>query len=294
MDLAALKAYVKIVQAGSYTRAAELLGADKARLSRQVVALEAALGVRLLTRSTRSLSLTEAGREFFERAVGILAAVDEAERAMQQTQSEPRGRLTLTCGVEFGQIAVTGWIQRYLARHPQVSVVADYTSRLVDLVHEGYDLAIRVGPLADSTLSARRLGALRYALYAAPAYLARRGTPDAPEALAGHAGVVFAGGSHAPAWTLLSGSQQRRVEPEARLVANNSFAVREAATAGLGIALLPRLVAAPALAAGTLLPILPDWQAAPVPVHAVYASARYLTPKVRAFIDLAVEAFADA
>jgi len=294
MDLPALRAYVKTVQAGSYTRAAELLGADKARLSRQVVALEAALGVRLLTRSTRSLSLTEAGREFFERAVGILAAVDEAERAMQQTQSEPRGRLTLTCGVEFGQIAVAGWIHRYLARHPLVSVEADYTSRLVDLVHEGYDLAIRVGPLADSALSARRLGELRYGLYAAPAYLARRGTPDSPEALATHAGVVFAGGSHVPAWTLVAGSQRLRIEPEARLIANNSFAVREAAIAGLGIALLPRLVAAPAIVVGTLIPVLPDWQAPPVPVHAVYASARYLTPKVRAFIDLAVEAFADA
>lgn len=294
MDLPALRAYVKTVQAGSYTRAAELLGADKARLSRQVVALEAELGVRLLTRSTRSLSLTEAGREFFERAVGILAAVDEAERAMQQTQSEPRGRLTLTCGVEFGQIAVAGWIHRYLARHPLVSVEADYTSRLVDLVHEGYDLAIRVGPLADSALSARRLGELRYGLYAAPAYLARRGTPDSPEALATHAGVVFAGGSHVPAWTLVAGSQRLRIEPEARLIANNSFAVREAAIAGLGIALLPRLVAAPAIVVGTLIPVLPDWQAPPVPVHAVYASARYLTPKVRAFIDLAVEAFADA
>ena len=291
MDLPALRAYVNIVQAGSFTRAADLLGTDKARLSRQLGALEAGLGVRLLTRSTRSLSLTEAGREFFERAVGILAAVDEAERAMQQTQSEPRGRLKLTCGVEFGQIAVNDWIQRYLARHPQVGIEADYTGRLVDLVHEGYDLAIRVGPLADSSLSARRLGVLRYGLYAAPGHLARRGLPESPEALATRETLVFAGGSHQSAWTLSGEGRTVRVELEPRLKANHSFAVRDAAIAGLGIALLPRLVAEPALAAGTLLPVLPDWQGPSVPVHAVYASARYLTPKVRAFIDLAVESF---
>jgi DNA-binding transcriptional LysR family regulator len=291
MDLLALQSLVKIVQCGSFTRAADALGMHKAQLSRGLSQLERELGVRLLERSTRSLSLTEAGRELFERAVGILGAVDDAQRAMQKMHSEPRGTLRLTCGVEFGMIAVSGWIDDYLRRCPQVRVEADFTARLVDLVHEGFDLAIRVGPLADSSLAARRLGRLRYGLFAASGYLARHGAPAAPAELAQHATLAFAGGSHRPSWSLTHGDgRSERVDLQPRLAANNVFAVRDAAIAGLGIAQLPQVVAAPALAAGQLQPLLSEWQPPAVPVHAVFASARFLTPKVRGFIDLAVQA----
>jgi DNA-binding transcriptional LysR family regulator len=290
MELASLQAFVKVVQTGSFTRAAQALGTQKAQLSRTVSRLEQALGARLLERSTRSLSLTEIGRELFERALGILGAVDDAQRAVQKAQGEPRGTLRLSCGVEFGMIAVSGWIDRYLARHPQVRVEADFSGRIVDLVHEGFDLAIRVGPLADSSLAARPLGVLRYGLFAAPAYLAARPTPTLPGDLAGHAVLVFSGGRQQAHWTLDDGTQQARVELQPRLKANNALALREAAIAGLGVAQLPLLVAGPAVAAGLLQPVLPAWAPPPVPVHAVFASARYLTPKVRAFIDLAVEA----
>lgn len=158
MDLNALEAFVKVVQTGSFTRAAEALNTDKGRLSRVVGRLERELSVRLLERSTRSLSLTEAGREFFERARAILGSVDDAREAMQRIRGEPQGTLRLSCGVEFGLIAVGGWVADYLAAHPQVQVEADYTNRIVDIVHEGYDLAVRVGPLPDSSLAARRLG----------------------------------------------------------------------------------------------------------------------------------------
>lgn len=289
MELATLRAFVKVVQTGSFTRAADALNTQKAYLSRVVSQLEKELGVRLLERTTRSLSLTEIGREFFERAVGILASVEDAERAVQKAQGEPRGVLKLTCGVEFGMIAVSDWISDYLARYPQVRVDADFTGRLVDIVHEGFDLAIRVGPLADSTLTARKLGELRYGLYASPGYLARRAAPAQPEDLAGHEALAFSGGSHQATWTLSRDQQVERVTVQPRLKANNVFAVRDAAVAGLGIAQLPVIVADAAVRAGQLRGVLTDWSLPTVPVHAVFASARYLTPKTRAFIDLAVE-----
>lgn len=292
MELAALTAFTKVVQTGSFTRAAEALGTQKAHLSRVVTQLERELGVRLLERTTRSLSLTEVGRDFFERALGILGAVEDAERAVHQVLGEPRGVLRLSCGVEFGMIAVSGWIAAYVERHPLVTVDADFSGRLVDLVHEGFDLAIRVGPLADSSLAARRLGELDYGLFAAPAYLRRRGTPASPAELRSHDLVMFTGGAARQGWRLERGGEVQRIESGARVRVNNSFAVRDAAVRGLGITQLPLLVAAGAAADGALVPVLEDWSLPSVPVHAVFASARYLTPKVRAFIDHAVAAFA--
>lgn len=292
MELSALHAFVKVVQVGSFTRAAEILGTRKTHLSRVITQLEKQLGVRLMERTTRSLSLTEIGREFFERAVGILASVEDAEHAVQKSQGEPRGVLKLTCGVEFGMLAASAWISRYLQRYPQVRIDADFTGRLVDIVHEGFDLAIRVGPLADSMLVARKLGELKYGLFASPSYVSRRGVPMHPNDLEMHDTLAFAGGSHQATWSLALGSQVERVNLAPRLKANNVFAVRDATLAGLGIAHLPRLVADPEVRSGRLLALLGEWSLPAVPVHALFASSRYLTPKVRAFIDLAAEAMA--
>jgi DNA-binding transcriptional LysR family regulator len=291
MELGELAAFVKVVQAGSFTRAAEGLGMQKANLSRVISQLERRLGARLLERTTRSLSLTEIGREVFERAVGILGAVDETQRMAQRMLSEPRGTLRLTCGVEFGVIAVGRWIAEFMERHPRVAVESDFTGRIVDIVHEGFDLAIRIGDLADSSLAARRLGELRYGLFASPAYLARRGKPRRPEDLANHDLLRFSPGGSRSGWILRHGKEERRIDSAARLRVNNSFAVRDAAARGLGIAQLPFAVVQDALAAGALVRILPAWGPLPVPVHAVFPGTRYLTPKVRVFIDHAVEAF---
>jgi DNA-binding transcriptional LysR family regulator len=292
MELSALTALVKVVQAGSFTRAAEGMHTQKAHLPRVITNLERELGVRLLERTTRSLSLTEVGREIFERAVGILGAVEDAERVAQRMLAEPRGVLKLTCGVEFGMIAVSRWIDAYLQRYPQVSVEADFTGRVIDIVHEGFDLAIRVGELPDSRLAARRLGELHYGLFASPDYLARRGIPRSPDDLPQHDLLVFTAGSQRVGWRLAQGSESRRIDAPARLRINNSFAVRDAAIRGLGIAQLPVVVASPALSSTELTRVLPDWHPPAVPVHALFPSNRYLTPKVRAFIDHAVHAFA--
>jgi DNA-binding transcriptional LysR family regulator len=291
MELSELAAFVKVVQAGSFTRAAESLGMQKANLSRVITNLERKLGARLLQRTTRSLSLTEIGREIFERAVGILGAVEDTERVAHKMLSEPRGTLRLTCGVVFGMIAVSRWISEYLERHPQVAVECDFTGRIVDIVHEGFDLAIRIGNLTDSSLAARRLGELRYGLFASPEYLARRGKPRVPEDLSRHELLRFSGGSHRHGWTLKRGTVEHRVEAAGRLRINNSFAVRDAAVRGLGIALLPLAVVTERRQPGELVRVLPDWQPPAVPVHAVFPGTRYLTPKVRTFIDHAVEAF---
>lgn len=291
IDLAAIQAFTQVVQAGSFTRAAEALHTHKARLSRVIGRLEHELGARLLERTTRSLSLTEVGREFHERSLAILAAVDDARLAVQQSHGEPRGTRRLTCGVEFGMLAVGGWIDRYLAQHPKMNVDAEFTGRIVDLVHEGFDLAIRVGPLPDSTLAARRLGSLTYALYAAPDYLRRRGTPRAPDELSGHDLLVFAAGRGRASWLLGRDGESHRVALRPRFRATNSFAIRDAAASGLGIAVLPRRIGDPLVAECRLRLVLPGWSTPEVPVSAVFASAHFLAPKVRAFIDLASASF---
>ena len=294
MDLAALQAFVKVVQAGSFTRAAEALHTQKARLSRVVSQLERELAVRLLERSTRSLSLTEAGREFFERAHAILASVDDARQTMQRIQGEPQGTLRLTCGVEFGLVAVSGWIADYLTAFPQVQVDADYSNRVVDIVHEGYDLAVRVGPLSDSSLAARQLGLLDYGLYASADYLRRHGPLAGPQELSAHPLVVYVGAAPQGQWQLSRGDDVQRLKLQPRLRVNTSLAVREALERGLGIGLLPRRVAESADRPANLQRVLPEWAAPEVTVHAVFASSRCLTPKVRAFIDLAAARFRPA
>jgi LysR family transcriptional regulator, regulator for bpeEF and oprC len=291
MELYELAVFVKVIQTGSFTKAADLLNTHKAQLSRVVSQLEGNLGVRLIERTTRSLSLTEVGRELFERAIGILASVEDAERMAQQTLGEPRGLLKMTCGVEFGMMLVSDWVVNYLQRFPQVSVEADWNNRIVDLVHEGFDLAIRLGELSDSSLAARKLGQVNYGLYAAPSYLARQGMPQTIEDFSQHDLLMFIGGAMRQGWLLEQNGQKHRVSNhQARIRINNSYAAKDATVAGLGIARLPRMLAQPHLDSKQLVQVVGAWQVPSVPVYAVFPSSRYLTPKVREFVDLAVAA----
>jgi DNA-binding transcriptional LysR family regulator len=296
MTLEQLKILVNVIQSGSFTRAAERLGTQKSYVSRVIAQLEAELGAKLLERTTRAVSVTEVGREVFERALGILGAVEDTTRLVHNTQGEPKGLLRLTCGVEFGRLAVGRWVNEYLDQHPLATAEIEYTSRVLDLVHEGFDLAIRVGRVQESRLVARPLGQLEYALFACPRYLERQGRPDTPEQLREHSLVMFSGGTQRRGWTLVPGGVERdavKVEGPARLRVNDSFAVREALLHSLGIGPLPLLVAMEGLAAERLVPVLPEWRPPAVPVQAVYPSNRYLSPKVRAFVDIAVARFPD-
>jgi LysR family transcriptional regulator, regulator for bpeEF and oprC len=291
MTLDQMHALVKIVQSGSFTRAAELLGTQRSHLSRTLTQLEAELAVRLIERSTRSIRVTEIGKEVFERALGILNAVDDVQRVVVSTRSEPRGKLRITCGVEFGQIAVNAWVSEFMATHPMVAIDLDYSSHIVDLVHEGFDIAIRVGALQESRLAARALGQIEYGLFACPRYLARYGTPETVDALKQHQLLMFVGGSHAGSLRLQRADETIKIDTAPRLRVNNSFALRDALLRSLGIGQLPLMIAAALVRSGRLVSVLPGWSRAPVPVHAVFPSNRYLTPKVRAFIDLAVARF---
>lgn len=292
MDFNQLNAFVAVVRAKSFTGAADALGTDKAQISRLVGRLETTLGAQLLTRSTRALAVTEIGREIFERAVGILGALEETEAIAARAQSAPSGVLKLTCGEEFGLFVVSQWIIAYQKKFSSVQVQANLTNRVIDLVHEGFDIAVRVGSLADSGLSARKLGDISYALYASPAYLKRRGAPKGVSDLAKHDYLLFTGG--AGLGLLSNGADTFKPDWPPRLAADNNAFLRKAAVAGLGITLVPRFQAAALVADGRLVEVLPGWTRPNVPVHAVFPSSRFLTPKVRAFVDLAKSSFDQA
>ena len=293
MDISELKAFTKVVQTGSFTQAAEALNTQRAYVSRLINQLESKLGVRLLARTTRAQSLTEVGRELYERAVAILASIEEAEQAVQHAQAQPTGILKLTCSTEFGMMAVGRWITEYLTAYPHMRVEADFTSRKADLVHEGFDLAIRVGELPDSTLIARLLGHVRYGLFAAPQYIAQTAPLSAPSDLTELHTISFLGNAQRTMWRLHHRTNtrlQHDIELKPRYTVSNISAAKEAAMSGIGIALLPHITAQAAVEHGQLIHVLPDWQPADVPVHAVFTSARYVSPKVRSFIELAQNA----
>jgi LysR family transcriptional regulator for bpeEF and oprC len=278
-----LSLFLTVLAAGSFTRAADLVSSDKAHVSRVISRLEYQLGTRLLNRSTRALSPTDAGQELATRARAILGALKDAEEALKGRADQPRGRLRITCGYEFGLLAVNGWVRAFLDRWPDVSVEVDFTNRIADIVHEGFDLAIRVGRLPDSDLVARRLGEVSYGFYAAPSYLDLHRPPEHPADLSGAGFIGFTG---SPA-EVACGAETWRLPSGPRYLANTNMAVRDMAVAGLGVALLPSFQAAPFVTSGQLKPVLTGWSRPPVEVHAVMPTSRLMSATTRAFINLA-------
>lgn len=293
MTLEQMRVLVKVVEAGSLTRAADVLGMERSNISRTLAQLEAELGVTLLERTTRRQSVTEVGRTVYERAVGVLTAMDDIVHVTQHMRGQPQGHLRVACGVEFGMGAVAAWIEAYLARFPEVTAEAEFATRDVDLVHEGFDLAVCAGPLPESRLSSRRLGQFEYGLFASPAYAQRQGLPQSPAELATHQWIEFTGDGVHRGLVLHHPTLGQSVHQAGatRLVVNAGAAVCSAALAGLGIARLPLMLATEHVAQGRLLRVLAPWHPPAVTVHAVYPSNRYLAPKVRAFVDLALAQF---
>jgi len=293
MTLEQLRIFVKVVDAGSFSQAAELLGLQRSNVSRSVAALEAELKATLLERTTRRQSISEAGRAVYERAVGVLAAIDDTLRVTQNLQATPRGLLRLTCSVEFGMTAVGRWVELFLERYPHCTVEAEFASRSLDLVHEGFDLAIWAGPLQESRLAARQLGHFQFGLYASPRYAAEHGLPGSVQALESHPFVLLTGKSAGVGMTLQNVDTGERIkwQPVARLKVNTGLSVCSAVVKGLGIGMLPDFVATPLVSEGKLMPVMAQWRPPSLSIYAVFPSNRYLTPKVRAFIDLAVAEF---
>jgi DNA-binding transcriptional LysR family regulator len=284
MDLNEILVFARVVEAGSFSAAARLLAMPKSTVSRKIAELEDHVGARLLHRTTRKLGLTDAGRIYYEHSARIVAELEEAGQAVGRMQAAPRGLLRVTAPLSFSLIGPI--VADFLRRHPDVQVELLCTDRQVDLVEERYDVAIRAGQLADSSLVARPLGTVRRVLVAAPAYVKRAGTPRAPAELERHACISFGAGAAPNVWQLQSGAQKAAVRVAPRLVVNDLEMMREVARAGVGIAWIPEFACLEDIRAGKLKQVLPAWLSAETPVQALYPTARHLSPKVAAFLEL--------
>jgi DNA-binding transcriptional LysR family regulator len=283
MDLNELLVFARVVQAGSFTEAARGLRMPKSTVSRKVAELEERVGAQLLLRTSRKLRLTEVGQAYYEHCARIVEEAEQAELAVTRMQAAPQGLLRVTTPLTFGCLGPL--VSRFLEHYPEVQLELVCTERAVDLMEEGFDLAVRAGRLADSSLIARRLGSIDRIVVAAPAYLEARGTPRSPRELEKHDCVLFGTNLEETVWTLGSGSRSVEVKVRSRLVVNEPDMLRAVTVAGAGITLLPNLNYAEDLAAGRLRRILPEWSASGAPVHALYPSSRHHSPKVMAFVD---------
>jgi DNA-binding transcriptional LysR family regulator len=275
--------FVRVVQAGGFRRAAAKLGMPKSTVSRKVSELEERLGARLLQRTTRKLSLTDVGRTYYDHCARIVSEVEDAERAVSSMQSTPRGLLRVTAPVNFALIGPI--VSDYLKRYREVQVELFCTGRSVDLVEDRFDLGIRAGALADSTLIAKSLGNARWFLVATPAYLKKRGRPRSLEDLKKHDCLLFGTGMDGASLRLENANGPVQIALSARLMVSDMDVLNAVATSGLGIALLPAFRCVEDLRAGRLERLLPEWNAPPTPIHVVYPSTRHLSPKVKSFID---------
>ncbi|WP_043311865.1 LysR family transcriptional regulator [Pseudomonas sp. ML96] len=272
--------FTRVVECHSFTQAAQSLGMQKSTVSRRIALLEERLGVRLLNRTTRKLRLTEVGQAYYERCRQIMLDFAEAEQAVMQLQQEPSGLLRITAPIEFGQLFLGGVLGRFMLQYPQISAEVELTSREVDPLEEGVDIAILVGQPRDSTLIARKLFESPRRLYASSDYLARHGTPRTVLELAEHRAVHLPIDS-ARYWPLLG----EHVPCQRALATNNLTLAREAALAGAGIAALPLMIAEQGVRDGLLLELLPEARLPVGEIYAVYPSRRFQAMKVKAFLD---------
>lgn len=287
MDLNRVSAFVRVVQDGTFTAAAKTLGLPKSSISRSVAQLEEDLGIRLLHRTTRQLHLTDAGAAFYERVSRALGDIDEATSAAADTQVDLSGVVRVTAPVDLGVWALAPIVARFARTHPKIRVELSLTGRVVDLVAEGFDLAVRAGPLRDSSLIARRVGELQSVAYASPKYLARRGHPKELGDLAQHDCVLFRSTSGRAVWELSRhGGAPASVEVTGRVATDDMSFVRKAVLAGCGIGLLPTFLCARAAATGRIVRVLPDWEQTGAVLHLAYPSARFVPQRVIALREL--------
>ncbi|WP_437999368.1 LysR family transcriptional regulator [Sorangium sp. So ce185] len=289
MDLNRIAVFVRVVDEQGFTAAARVLGLPKSSISRSVALLEEALGARLLHRSTRSVRLTEAGAAFYERASRGVASLEEAAAMVADLQSVVRGPIRITAPVDVGVAMLEPAVARFVRRHPAVRVDVVLTGRVVDLVEEGFDLALRAGPLRDGSIIARKIGQVEDALYASPRYLERAGVPGSLADLATHRCVLFRATRNRAAWRLTGPAGEETVEVEGPLAVDELSFARRAVLAGVGVGLLPMILCGREVARGRLVRVLPSHMASDAPLHLVYPSARYLPHRVAVFRDFLVE-----
>ena len=289
----AMRVFSQVVESGNFSKASARLGLSTSAVSRHVADLEAHLNARLLQRTTRRLSLTDSGHGFHDRCVQILSELDDAERDASRESAAPRGTIRLTTSINFGMRHMTPAIAEFLVRYPQVKFDVSLADRVVDLVEEGFDLAIRIGTAGPETLVARKLGETRLVPCASPAYLARHGAPATPEDLKRHNCLTYEYALRDEWLFLDDAGVEHAVRVTGSLHSNNGDLLAEAAVLGVGVVCEPTFIVGPEIRAGRLVPILQEFAAPRSPIYAVYTSRKHLSARVRLFVDFLLERFGD-
>jgi len=294
--LALIAAFLAVAERNSFIGASHVMDMSASTISRHVAQLEAHLGLRLLERTTRHVALTEAGRIYHSMCNEIFGRLADAERTMASLKTTPRGNLRISAPVALGRLHVSPAIPAFQARFPDIRVEADFTDRYVDIVEEGYDVAVRIGSLLDSSLIARKIAPNRRLVVASPTYLAKNGTPSQPNELQRHECLSFTRyAASQNAWTFSRGDETSAVPIEGRFRSDSSDAIYQAVLNGAGIGLVATYMCHEDLAAGRLVALLRDWTITPeASIYVVLPSRIYLAPKVRAFSDFVVSRFRDA
>lgn len=287
-----MQMFVKVVESASISAAAERLEVAKSAVSRRLAELEARLGVQLLQRTTRRLNLTDSGRSFYERCLRILADLEEAEIAVSQAHGALSGKLRVALPLSFGLLHLVPVINAFAAAHPELEFDLDFNDRQVDLMQEGFDLAVRVAHLSDSSLIARRIAVVRHMVCASPGYLEQRGTPSTPDDLLTHACLGYSNLANPGLWAYTDAQDKRaRIQVPITLKANNGDFLQRAAIAGQGIIMQPTFYVSEAICSGDLVPILCNYRWPEVNAYAMYPPTRHLSTRVRALVDFLVEKF---
>ena len=290
--LSEMEAFVAVVDQGGFTDGARKLGISKSAISKHISGLESRLGVRLLNRTTRRVSATELGLSYYDKAIQVLRDVSDADDMVAEMQEAPRGSLRVSAPVSFGLTHMSNAVADFLQEYPEVSVNMSLEDRFVDLVSEGYDVAIRIGTLEDSSLRARKLSSASGALVASEDYLAKHGTPETIEDLSNHHLLHYSNLSTGNVWRLINkNGEERQVRAVGRLTVNNGTSLLKAAEAGLGITQSPSFIARAALRDGKVVEVLPDLPKPELGIYAVYPPGLYTPPKLRAFIDFLVQRY---
>jgi len=285
----AMQAFVAVADLQGFAPAARKLGLSPSGVTRLIAALEDRLGARLLQRTTRQVALTDVGARYLERVRRILSDVEEAEGSIQDERTRPSGRLVVSAPIGFGRLHVSPVMSAYLARYPEVSGELRLSDRMINLVEDGVDLAVRIGHLADSSLVARQVGEMRRIIVASPAYLKQSGEPDTPEAVASHQTIQFDATAASPDWRFVDHGREIRVAATPRFTTNSADAAIQYAEQGGGLTRVLAYQAAEAIKAGRLKVVLAKFEPPPLPIHVVYPTSRLLSAKVRTFIDLVTE-----
>jgi len=284
--------FVRVVDSGSFTRAADALEISKAAVSKSISRLEQRLGARLLNRTTRKLTLTEAGDTFYRRGAAALAELNEAQQDISRLSQTPRGLLRVTAPTYFGSVTLAPMLREFQTRYPEVRLDLDLSDRQVDLVQERFDVAVRISTLTDSSLVSRRLAPCPIRIVASPAYLKRRGTPKVPADLREHDCLNYSLARTPNEWRLRTPSGRwTHVEVNGRIRCNNDFVLKQAAVDGLGVAFFPAFFVDREIADGRLVQVLKDYDGPSFFIQAVYASRHHLPSKVRVFVDFLVDHF---